>query len=114
MGSNANELRLESFAKDEVLKHNSELPLNASEQDTPTISTNKKPALKAGFFIGFVCVRSWINLSGFGRFADGRRNWKLLVRIARILSKLEPKVLLRNYSSVEQIQDTPTISSFLI
>ena len=39
LGSSANELRLESFAKDKVLKHNSELPLNASEQDTPTISS---------------------------------------------------------------------------
>ena len=29
-----------------------------------------------------------------------------LVRIARKLSKLEPKVLLRNFPSVEQIQDS--------
>ena len=36
-GSSANELRLESFAKDKVLKHNSELPLNASEQDNPPL-----------------------------------------------------------------------------
>ena len=36
---------------------------------------------------------------------NGRRNQRLLVRIARIMSKLEPKALLRNYSSVEQIQD---------
>ena len=34
-GSNrARELRLESFAKDKVLKQNLELPLNATEQDT--------------------------------------------------------------------------------
>jgi hypothetical protein len=34
-GSNrARELRLESFAKDKVLKPNLELPLNATEQDT--------------------------------------------------------------------------------
>ena len=33
-GSNrARELRLESFAKDKVLKQNLELPLNATEQD---------------------------------------------------------------------------------
>ena len=38
-GSSANELRLESFAKDKVLKHNSELPLNASEQDNPPLPT---------------------------------------------------------------------------
>ena len=50
-GSSANELRLESFAKDEVLKHNSELPLNASEQDTPTISTNKKACLVQVFLL---------------------------------------------------------------
>ena len=24
--------------------------------------------------MGVVCVRSWINFSGFGGFADGRRN----------------------------------------
>ena len=30
----ARELRLESFAKDKVLKQNLELPLNATEQDT--------------------------------------------------------------------------------
>ena len=32
-GSSGSELRLESFAKVEDLKHNSELPLNASDQD---------------------------------------------------------------------------------
>ena len=37
---------MESFAKDKVLKHNSELPLNASEQDTPTISSY------------FLCIKS--------------------------------------------------------
>ena len=33
------ELRLESFAKVEDLKHNSELPLNASDQDKSPIDT---------------------------------------------------------------------------
>ena len=37
-------------------------------------------------------------------FADGRCNL-LQVRIARKLSKLEPQVQLRNFTSVEQIQD---------
>ena len=37
---------------------------------------------------------------------------QLLVWIARILSILEPKVQLRNYSSVEQIQDN--LGSFLL
>ena len=37
-------------------------------------------------------------------FADGRYNL-LQVRIARKLSKLEPQVQLRNFTSVEQIQD---------
>ena len=59
MGSSANELRLESFAKDEVLKHNSELPLNAnrSRQVQPT-------TLKKGqdFFVLFyyIFVRRYI------------------------------------------------------
>ena len=46
--SNANERRLESFAKDKVLKHNSELPFNASEQEISPF-----PILKAlrGFFV---------------------------------------------------------------
>ena len=35
------ELRLESFAKVEDLKHNSELPLNANEQDSPAYDTIK-------------------------------------------------------------------------
>ena len=43
-GSSANELRLESFAKDKVLKHNSELQLNASEQDNPPLPKLKKEA----------------------------------------------------------------------
>ena len=38
-------------------------------------------------------------------FADGRHEQSELVRIARILSLLEPKVQKRNCSSVEQIQD---------
>ena len=33
IGFSGSELRLESFAKVEDLKHNSELPLNASDQD---------------------------------------------------------------------------------
>ena len=37
--------------------------------------------------------------------ADLRTDDTKLVRIARKLSKLEPKVLLRNFPSVEQIQD---------
>ena len=36
LGSSVSELRLESFAKVEDLKHNSELPLYASEQDNPS------------------------------------------------------------------------------
>ena len=42
IGFSGSELRLESFAKDKVLKHNSELPLNASEQDNPPLPTIKK------------------------------------------------------------------------
>jgi len=48
LGSSANELRLESFARDKVLKHNSELPLNASEQDTPS-RANIKESLRRFF-----------------------------------------------------------------
>ena len=36
------ELRLESFAKVEDLKHNSELPLNASDQDKSPLRHHKK------------------------------------------------------------------------
>ena len=54
-GSSANELRLKQFCDwTKSKKQNAELPLNASEQDTPTISTNKKACFKAGFFIGLI------------------------------------------------------------
>ena len=43
-------------------------------------------------------------------FADGRGKYD--PSIARILSELEPKVQLRNYSSVEQIQDRVEIFDF--
>ena len=36
--------------KDKVLKHNSELPLNASEQDTPS-RANIKESLRRFFFV---------------------------------------------------------------
>ena len=42
---------------------------------------------------------------GFGGFPYGRHERSELVRIARKLSKLEPKVLLRNFPSVEEIQE---------
>ena len=42
---------------------------------------------------------------GFGGFADGRHEQSELVRIARKLSDVEPKVQKRNFPSVEQIQD---------
>jgi len=43
---------------------------------------------------------------GFSGFADGRHEQSELVRIAKKLSKLEPKVQLRNFLSVEQIKDS--------
>ena len=40
---------------------------------------------------------------------SGRTTHKVLVRIARTLSLLEPKVLKRNCSSVEEIQDKSSL-----
>ena len=53
----------------------------------------------------FICYGEGFKIS-FGGSADLRTDDTKLVRIARKLSKLEPKVLLRNFPSVEQIQDS--------
>ena len=64
------------------------------------------------FVIGYFIMRQvWsfdepnrpTGLSGFERISV-----RHLCRIARKLSKLEPKVLLRNFPSAEEIQDNPT------
>lgn len=58
-----------------------------------------------GFSIRFqLSLRIPPSPNGSG-FADGRRYRRLLVRIARKLSKPEPAVLLRNFPSGEQIKD---------
>ena len=53
---------------------------------------------------------------GFNQFyagsADLRTDDTKLVRIARKLSKLEPKVLLRNFPSTEQIQEKAGMGLF--
>ena len=58
-GSNrARELRLESFAKDKVLKQNLELPLNATEQDTfaPVLLRESPKRLSLVIFQSSSCI----------------------------------------------------------